>query len=479
MKRPAKAAAAFISSVLLAASLCTAGEATKITVIEPSPNQRLIEAGRDFYVIGRIDREGLSAAEMPVDIRVEVVRKGSSTIARTVQSHVDSSSGTTPERDIMFNYKYKAPWCKVTRESLIKSPMPDLIYKSGRPDTFYDPSIKASVTEDRFAVLVQGGCTKKFETSYDQNYKEDLSGVYSAIVSATSGGRVLASETFTMDFGIVPDKLLSRFSPNDHMKAVTKFSADGNFRVYKDLFAGYWPTDSGIYEIPPRWRMNDSQEYNDGRVHTVIYNISEGSCATQDVEIAYLSHIGRLGSDAMHFYYYDIGEPVIKYRDSGGDTLEKQGRIVEFERGAKLAFTRAEFGPGNDSPRVMDLNVYDSVTADRDKTLTLCGAVTPIQTSDSDVACNPDATYTTKNKISSIHYEFRDGIAGVMMTADRPVGIIRNINGRKLPSVYEFSHDFSLPASLAGHILTVHAAGYDSHGAKVKDSDNYFYLRVK
>jgi hypothetical protein len=45
------------------------------------------------------------------------------------------------------------------------------------------------------------------------------------------------------------------------------------------------------------------------------------------------------------------------------------------------------------------------------------------------------------------------------MAADRPVGIIRNINGRKLPSVYEFSHDFSLPAQLAGHILTVRACG--------------------
>jgi hypothetical protein len=367
MKRPVKAAAVLISSLMFAAALCTAGEATKITVIEPSPNQRLIEAGRDFYVIGTIDREGVSAAAMPVDICVEVVKKGASSTARAVQSHVDSSSGITPERDIMFNYKYKAPWCKVTRESLIKSPMPDLIYKSGSPDTFYDPAIKASVTEDRFAVLVQGGCTKKFETSYDQNYKEDLSGVYSVTVSARSGGRVLDSKTFTMDFGIVSDKLLSRFSPNDHMKAVTKFSADGNFRVYKDLFAGYWPTDSGIYEIPPRWRMNDSQEYNDGRVHTVIYNISEGSCATQDVEIAYLSHIGRLGSDAMHFYYYDIGEPVIKYRDSGGDTLEKQGRIVEFARGTKLAFTRAEFGQQQNLPRVMDLNVYDSVTADKAK----------------------------------------------------------------------------------------------------------------
>jgi hypothetical protein len=66
-----------------------------------------------------------------------------------------------------------------------------------------------------------------------------------------------------------------------------------------------------------------------------------------------------------------------------------------------------------------------------------------------------------------------------MMTADRPVGIIRNINGRKLPSVYEFSHDFSLPAQLAGHILTVRAAGYDSHGIKVKGSDSCFYLRVR
>ena len=127
MKRARKftAAAAFL--------LCFAGfalprgaEAVRLTIDIPSVTETVLESGRDFYVAGRIDREGVSAAEMPLDIRVEVADAGEMCDGirrpvRVVESRV-GKSGVTEPRDILFDYAGIAPWVKLMREELAASP---------------------------------------------------------------------------------------------------------------------------------------------------------------------------------------------------------------------------------------------------------------------------------------------------------------------------------------------------------------------
>ena len=65
MKRARKftAAAAFLL-FLAGFALPRGAEAVRLTIDIPSVTETVLESGRDFYVAGRIDREGVPAAEM-------------------------------------------------------------------------------------------------------------------------------------------------------------------------------------------------------------------------------------------------------------------------------------------------------------------------------------------------------------------------------------------------------------------------------
>ena len=163
----------FFLTLLLLCTLCAAprAEAVKISIEIPSVRETVLASGRDFYVAGRIDREGVPAAELPVDIRVEVaeaglMRDGVRIPLRAVESRVDKASGLTPRRDIWFRYEGRAPWTKLSPDELMASPPPDLVYRHGDPQSFYDPRLKAAVTENGYAALIQGGCTKDFDSCY-------------------------------------------------------------------------------------------------------------------------------------------------------------------------------------------------------------------------------------------------------------------------------------------------------------------------
>ncbi len=272
----------------------------------------------------------------------------------------------------------------ISRDTLYKFPPPDLVYRHGDPEVSADPSLKAIVTEDRFAVLIQGGATKDFDTGYA--YPEELGWkLYRVLVTAEANGQVLAQTEADVMFGTVREKVLARFSPDEHMKAVLSFAEENGFRIYRDLFPGYWRcADGSVYEIPRRWRANDALEYIGGRVHAVIYNIKEKRCATQEVEIGRMAFEGWLDSEDVIYYHYDIGEPFLRFGTWYGSDMKK-GKIVAFENGDRLELLRAETGDikdrycPEDTIGTVDWNVHDSVSIDPDMPLRSVGAVTPIQ----------------------------------------------------------------------------------------------------
>ena len=326
MKKYIKIIAA--SACLFLNSTALSAEAVAISILAPSADEQVLESGRDFYVIGRINRDGITPEELPFDIKVDVaetglVRDGKIIPVRTVSSCVDPLTGLTPEKDIYYRYEGKAPWVDISRDTLYKFPPPDLVYRHGDPESFYDPSLKAIVTEDRFAVLIQGGATKDFDTGYA--YPEELGWkLYRVLVTAEANGQVLAQTEADVMFGTVQEKVLARFSPDEHMKAVLSFAEENGFRIYRDLFPGYWRcADGSVYEIPRRWRANDALEYIGGRVHAVIYNIKEKRCATQEVEIGRMAFEGWLDSEDVIYYHYDIGEPFLRFGTWYGSDMKK------------------------------------------------------------------------------------------------------------------------------------------------------------
>ena len=124
MKRSIKIA--LISQALLICIMAASSEALSISILSPSPEEQVLESGRDFYVIGRIDREGLAPGELPFDIRVDVaetglVRDGKIIPVRTVKQ-CRPPDRLTPERNICYRYEGKAPWVAIDRETLSKFP---------------------------------------------------------------------------------------------------------------------------------------------------------------------------------------------------------------------------------------------------------------------------------------------------------------------------------------------------------------------
>lgn len=488
----------FFTIFLFLCLLCAPvrAEAVKLSIEIPSVYETVLESGRDFYVAGRIDREGISPAELPIDIRVEVaeaglMRDGIRIPLRTVESHVDRTSGLTPRRDIWFRYEGKAPWTKLSPEELMASPPPDLVYRHGDPQSFYDPRLKAAVTEEGYAALVQGGNTKDFDSDYKKLYRDDLEWKYYRVtVSAISGGRVLAERYVDVMLGSVPDKMLARFSPPAHMKKVTEFAAARGYRIYGDPFPGYWFRGlPGTYEIPLRWRFNDALEYNSGRVHAVLYNIPEKRSASQEVELGRIAFEGRMfRGDEVWFYCYDTGEPSLKYAAWDGEHV-KDGKIIKLYEGERLRFTRAEIGarpekyfPTRNAGNV-DWNVYDSVAAAPGLPVTLYGVVPPIQPPLSEVKQNDDGTYTIKNRIAKIRYRLEEKSTGEVIEKDFPTGLERYYDPRDekwaSPSIYEFRHTITVPGGGKKRLYTVTTEAFDSRGEPVGGAETMFYLWIR
>ncbi len=491
MKRSVKIA--LISAAILICALTSSSEALSISILSPSLEEQVLESGRDFYVIGMIDRDGTTPGELPFNIKVDIaetglVRDGSIVPVRTVRSCVDPLTGLTPEKNIYYRYEGRAPWVRTSRETLSKFPPPDLVYNHGDPQSFYDPSLKAVVTEDRFAVLIQGGVTKDYDTGYA--YPEELGWkLYRIIVSAEAGGEVLARTEADVMLGTVQEKVLARFSPGEHMREVISFAEEKGLRIYRDLFPGYWKCyDGSVYEISRRWRANDALEYVAGKVHAVIYNIREKRCATQEVEIGRMAFEGLLDSEDVVYYHYDIGEPALRFRKWYG-TETKKGKLIPFEGGDRLELVRVEKGDIKDryypeeTIENVDWNIHDSVSTDPGMTIAVCGIVTPIQPMLSQVTPNDDGTFEVGNRISKIRYRFVDMIGGILHEESKEVFLQRNYRNSgeeySLDSIYEFRHSFDLPDILNGRIVTVYVDAYDQKGDEIDGSSEAFYLRIR
>lgn len=485
----------FLSLIVVCFSLLgiPGAEAVKLSVTAPSENSRIFAPTRDFYAIVSIDREGKNPQQEPFNVRFELYRDGDLNPLRTVTSAVSNATGLTPLNAIMISYAHG--WTPGNSLDILDSPPPDLVYTPAQPVSFYTPGIKAVVTQYYAAAIIQGGCTKNFDTNY---FLDDIEeGEYTLTVSAIGGGGVvLDSVSVPLTFGSVPDKVISRFSPEKHMENVTAFAKKNNSHIYTDLFPGYWDASKlphgGIpgtlfYEIVRRWRPNDLLEYMNGTIRAVVYNI-HGTSTTQSVELGGLAYAGRLGSNSVIWYHYDSGEVALNYNPGNGQTASKAGIIVPFPEGRRLVFVRAEIrGDGQSeiepsdyvySPeladKTVDWNVADGVAVKPKQLLSLFGVVKPIQPALDDVVANDDGTYTINNRIATVRYTLLDGTQELFSFDAKRVELTRTgINAR--PSIYEFRHDIPVPATF-NKPWTVRVGAFDIYGTLVPGTEMSFTL---
>ena len=464
--------------MLLAASVACAAA---VSITCPSVQQSTLAPTRDFYVIGVISRDSPASAQ-PLDIRVDLYRlTGGRKLVRTVWSRV-GASGLTENDVISSDFAANNPFVN----NYPKTPdwkwiAPDMTYDPAGKNSFGDPRKKAIVYDkhdfnswtgkytdgDFYAAMVQGGVTKSFATNYGYLYgkNSDLkAGDYQLIVTAFSrkDGKDVTSADMKLHFGFTSDKILSRFSPNEHMKNVTDFAKTGGYYMLLDKFPGYWDS----FEVVSRWRPNDSVEYDGGTIRTILYNINS-TCATQTVEIAYLAYKNMLRSGRVRFYRYDIGEPSVEI---GG--VKALGKFVPMNGSNAFEITRAEYRPAgtkpsdnsclqNDKATRADFLAGYGVSVREGELLSLYGVVLPLAAG---AVHHEDETYTMNDSVDKIKYEFLDGDKTVA-SFEKPVGLSRD--GGK-PSIYEYRHDFTAPADVAGKTLTLRMTALNRKGAPVE-----------
>ncbi|MEG2322863.1 MAG: hypothetical protein RSA73_02005 [Anaerovoracaceae bacterium] len=455
--------------------------AMEASIITPSDQEGTISPGRNFYIIG----QGEKLNEK--NIKVELIEKSGSRIVRTLtydnKSPGQSDLGNTLPAG---NFHTDIAAFGSNYNNLC---MPDLICN---PLDKTDSSVKITATEENFAALILGGKDNGGLKAQGDNLAP---GEYTIKVTITldAGAHTVLVKDITL--GNTADKIVSRFSPDNHKANVDKAAKDNGYRIYNDPFPGYWSpslipikyqgkplTSDAFLEIWDRWKTADAQEYATGNVHFYIYNV-KASSATQAVEMAEIQRSNRVDTD-LNCYGYDIGEPELLVNGT-----KKTGEFVAYDKGDKLVIARSEVAKdlGDDNKTAVwknfdgdvDYNMVDGVKADPGQEIAFYGVTPPIQNTPDQITDDGHKAYTMANLISKIKYTFKqDG--KTVSTEERNVTLSRDFletwTGQQ--SIYEYKHVFSLTGDLGKGEYNVTAQAIDTLGNPVSGGKEVFRLAV-
>lgn len=484
MRRTIRIFAALFISVCL---FSNTAEALSFKVIQPKDNLTVAPL-RDILIKGTISRD--EGDPVSFDVVIDLYSDDDDDSIRYIRSRVDDT-GYTPSSDIYAAYAansrdvntYSAH-ANIT--SVDKWMAPDMIAPGGMEAAFKNPENKAMIynkygfktkegtytSGDFFSAIIMGGVTKDYQINY--NYGRDLTaGDYTleiAFYGYKDGSvQILASQELDIKVGYTKGKMLGRYSyVNGHNVKFNEFAArdKDEYTVLWDYFPGYWDT----YEITRRWRPNDSIEYNEGNVHAILYDVHSWN-ATQNVELAYLVHRGEIESPRVRFYRYDIGEPSVVHKGGTAD-----GKLIEMDRANKMELTRVEFRPsGTAADNIYNLDDHDKyIKTDLSRgvidlydgeLLSIFGVAVPVSC---DVDANDDKSYTVKDRVAGVHYSLTDGGTEIL-SCDKEIALDRHYydswskaNVETGACMYEFKHDFAIPAAYRGKSLKMELCAYTS-----------------
>jgi PKD repeat protein len=456
----------------------TAG-AVSLTIDYPSPNETTMAEMRDFYVTGAIP----AGITTPGDLRIEVFSGASAagTPVRTLESHVDPLTGTTPRSAIAADYPNGSAKGTVM--------VPDLV---SEPGGLLETWNKVIVTPEYYSGLVLGGVTKQFDTTYtdrDGRPLHDLvAGEYTIRVTGLSGGLhgLTAEKRVTLG---KTHAALGRFSPPAQLNRLTAFARENGYRTYIDSFPGYFFWNNTGYVIPGRWVRNNAIEVvNDCPGTTVdmvgaaendlfLYNIRTTS-ATYTIETSTLIRTGMVDSPQTVYHYYTSGEPVYTYTArENGSRVSFDSTLATLAYGDRLVLTRAELRMENDTDPIVDLSDTtqkrldllpgDGIDLEPGETCLLYGVVAPIPAPVVPGPSGKDGTPT--NRIASIDWTLVDAGGAAVANSTIPVELGRRIDPAKpseiTTSLYEFGGAIGTGMPPGRYTLCI--VGRDEIGAAV------------
>lgn len=447
-----------------------------------APNvNKVIAPGRDFYVLGSIN------GELPNDARVEVsLYDENSNMVRQVYSEKKSNKDG-------IHYNYPLIELKGTTDlELVKdSMMPDLMYDGINLETFKDQWRKCYYDDYNFTATFNGGRYNYDVNPNDENgnrYSPLVEGEYKIVIEAKSNtGESLGKTESSITVANIPNKIMSRFSPNKHYQNILNVAEETGYTLYIDDFSGLfysvpfltnYPQEMQVW-INRKWQFMDAVEYETGLTHFYIYNVSEDS-TTWKVELATIQNLNKINdSTSLKNYYYDIGDTSVS-----GIT----GKFKEFEENDNLELNRVDFPEGTSQDNYVDITSLDQVNTDTDltdgilansgETISLYGVVKPIQAAKEDIVYDEDKSeYKINNKIDTLKYSITG--ENVNQTFTKKIGLNRKFDSTTTTnSLLEFKNDILIDEQWAGKLLSIKLEGYDSHGNRIDGTQETISLQV-
>lgn len=490
-----------ILTICLLAMLCVAADVPdncsncSLVITQPSVNETLFAEMRDFYIYGVFPKH----LENPGDIRIELFR-GDGTggeRVRLIESHVDPANGTTPLSSIEVNYSEGLDWGDRMVADLINE-----------PGGLYDPSNKLVVTNEYYLGLILGGVTKNFDTTYQDQYGNQLqdltAGNYTIRVTGLSGNLSGQIAEKTITFGLT-DSMFGTDRPPANLENRLSYAQAHQLRVDRDWFPGYFlfpGYNNTGYSVPKRWNPNNAIESVNDLEGTVIdtpatanntmilYNINEKS-TTYGVELSAILKYGLEDNRNTTFLFYDTGEPYLSYIDQEtGRKKNVTGILVPFPKDERIAFTRAEIYPSgspepentydpwnNTSVMQVDYSISNGIIVAPGDNLTLYGVTKPIRSQVTET--KTPHRYTINNRIADITYVMSDADGDVVNQSTQNVNLSRLFNQGspdRFNSIFEFGHEFRMPEKPGRYVFS--AQGIDLSGNPVPGTAKTFPVTV-
>ena len=451
-----------------------------LSLLYPSEGLTTINPLCDFYVIGDIDK----SVSVPDDAELLIqLINSDGQVAREVFTDIkDNWAG--------MNVDYPELMLFTNKEDFRKSMMPDLVYDPSDPSSFGNVWIKACYSDDHYTGVIYGGGYHQDINPVDQN-GEPLEAIpegdYSLQVTLKSEEETLASLSTQITIGIVPRKVLSRFSPSSYFDKMKGYADEQGYTIYSDPFPGNWNTQSNMPEwnenyrgyINDRWRLADRLGYVGGMTYFFDYNISSTS-TSYTVELGQLGYDKALeDNDSITYVYLDIGEPEIHQQ---GKVYEGKFVQLPLDKMEPVLFTRADHSDISTPENVINPTILNETTSEFDlferfvanpgETVSLNGICQVIQPEN--VILNDNETFTMGNRISSIRYVLRYATGDIYAVVEKPVsGLERTFaNGDTSTSILEFRHNFAVTEDMRGNDIRIFAQALDESGNAV---GTYYY----
>lgn len=458
----------FIISLLLLIPLSASAES--VAIISPGDEETQIAPGRDFYVIGEIER-GESAEKAPLMVEVELL-DADGNVVRSVKSGA-LPGGVTPGELVMTDYEQGHSENDTGNANLRRFSPPDIIFNAYSRESVMQTYSKIVVTEDYFAAIIFGGATAQFDLNFTDEHEEPLAaleeGEYDLIVRLLDeNSNEVAAVRKTLRFGTDAPRLVFNASEAAE-EDISEFAEKKGASVINSV-VGYWnpsaftnaPEDFR-YIVNQRYSMNMGAEY--GAINEIYLLLHALDTTKRDVNLPIGGAVLSENKPEFKYFFYDIGEPEVRF-SLAGNILAKKGALTEGE-GRFVEILRVE--SEKNGSLYPDFDTSDGVILKAGEKSVFYGVYSPIDLYAKDIG---NSSYRIGEKVNRVKITLNDVFGETVFETECEPYIVRTGSDKEeFNSRFEFSFEITPDDDMALGSFELSAVLLDANGAALAESE--------